>query len=81
MVLFSVLAMTLFQFGLGTRQSDLTPFAGGLLWVILALTAVLGVGRSYVVEREQRVLDGLLAGYALVFGLVAYATYESVFDD
>jgi heme exporter protein B len=53
--------MVIFQFGFGTRDTDLTRFAGGLLWVTLALTAVLGVGRTYVAEREQRVLDGLLA--------------------
>ena len=44
----------------GTRDDDLTRFTGGLMWVTLAFTAVLGVGRSYVAEREQRVLDGLL---------------------
>lgn len=60
MVLFAVLALILFQFGFGTRSDDLTPVAGGILWVTLAFTAVLGVGRSYVAEREQRVLDGLL---------------------
>jgi heme exporter protein B len=60
MLLFAVLAMIIFQFGFGTREEDLTRFAGGLLWVTLAFTAVLGVGRSYVAEREQRVLDGLL---------------------
>jgi heme exporter protein B len=61
MVLFSLLAMILLQFAFGRVESDLTRFAGGLLWVVLALTAVLGVGRSYVAEREQGVLDGLLA--------------------
>jgi heme exporter protein B len=60
MVLFAVAAMVIFQFGFGTRTGDLTQFAGGLLWVTMALTAVLGVGRTYVAEREQRVLDGLL---------------------
>jgi heme exporter protein B len=60
MILFAVAAMVIFQFGFGTREGDLTRFAGGLLWVTLAFTAVLGVGRSYVAEREQRVLDGLL---------------------
>jgi heme exporter protein B len=60
MVLFAVVAMVIFEFGFGTRTDDLTPFAGGLLWVTLAFTAVLGVGRSYVAEREQRVLEGLL---------------------
>ena len=61
MILFAVAAMVIFQFGFGTRDTDLTRFAGGLLWVTIALTAVLGVGRTYVAEREQRVLDGLLA--------------------
>jgi heme exporter protein B len=60
MALFVVIAMVILQFGFGTRETDLTRFAGGLLWVPLAFAAVLGVGRSYVAEREQRVLDGLL---------------------
>jgi heme exporter protein B len=60
MLLFAVLVMVLFQFAIGSRTGDLTAFAGGILWATLALTAVLGVGRSYVPEREQRVLDGLL---------------------
>jgi heme exporter protein B len=60
MALFVVIAMVLLQFGFGTREANLTRFAGGLLWVPLAFAAVLGVGRSYVAEREQRVLDGLL---------------------
>jgi heme exporter protein B len=60
MVLFAILAMMIFQFAFGSRLGDLTPFAGGILWATLALTAVLGVGRSWVPEREQRVLDGIL---------------------
>lgn len=60
MILFAVVAMTIFQFAVGARGQDLTPVAGGILWATLALTAVLGVGRSWVPEREQRVLDGIL---------------------
>lgn len=60
MVLFAIVTLTVLQFGFGTRDGDLTRFVGGLMWVTLAFTAVLGVGRSYVAEREQRVLDGLL---------------------
>ena len=64
MILFAVMVMVIFEFAFGERSAartgDLTPYAGGLLWVTLAFTAVLGVGRSYVAEREQRVLDGLL---------------------
>ncbi|MFN8110237.1 MAG: heme exporter protein CcmB [Thermoleophilia bacterium] len=61
MVLFALVAMVLFQFTIGTRTEDPTPFAGGIIWGTVALTAVLGVGRTWVPEREQRVLDGLLA--------------------
>lgn len=60
MVLFSVLAMLVLQFAFQRVEDNLTPFAGGLMWVVLALTAILGVGRSYVAERDQGVLDGLL---------------------
>lgn len=60
MLLFAIVAMTIFQFAVGSRGEDLTPAAGGILWAVLALTAVLGVGRSWVPEREQRVLDGIL---------------------
>lgn len=60
MVLFSVLAMLVLQFAFQRVEDDLTLFAGGLMWAVLSLTAVLGVGRSYVAEREQGVLDGLL---------------------
>ena len=54
MVLFAIVMLAILQFGFGTRDDDLTRFVGGLMWVTLAFTAVLGVGRSYVAEREQR---------------------------
>lgn len=61
MVLFAVVAMLIFQFAVGGRGLSLSDVAGGILWATLALTAVLGVGRSWVPEREQRVMDGILA--------------------
>ncbi|MCC6830985.1 MAG: heme exporter protein CcmB [Thermoleophilia bacterium] len=61
MGLFALVGMVIFQFAIGTRTDDATPFAGGIIWATLALTAVLGVGRTWVAEREQRVLDALLA--------------------
>ena len=60
MGLFALVGMMIFQFAIGTRTDDATPFAGGIIWATLALTAVLGVGRTWVPEREQRVLDALL---------------------
>ncbi len=80
MSLFVVIAMVILQFGFGTRETNLTRFAGGLLWVPLAFAAVLGVGRSYVAEREQRVLDGLLVAPVSRFVmLLARATVIVVF--
>jgi heme exporter protein B len=60
-LLFALVAMVLFQFAVGTRTDDATPFAGGILWAVLGLTAVLAAGRAWVPEREGRVLEGLLA--------------------
>ncbi len=60
MGLFSLVVIILFQFAIGARIGDTTPIAGGILWATLALGAVLGVGRTWVPEREQRVLDAIL---------------------
>lgn len=73
MLLFAATLMLIFQFGIGARSSalessdgqpaqvdDITPLVGGILWAVIALTAVLGVTRAWVPEREQRVLDALL---------------------
>lgn len=58
-VLFAVLMMVIFELAL--RRDDLTTFAPGILWATITLTAVLAIGRSWVVEREQRVLDAILS--------------------
>lgn len=60
MALFVVIAMVILQFGFDVGDQEMSRFIGGLLWVPLTFAAVLGVGRSYVAEREQRVLDSLL---------------------
>ncbi|HWH15451.1 MAG TPA: heme exporter protein CcmB [Miltoncostaeaceae bacterium] len=60
MGLFALVAMIIFQFAIGQRADETTPFAAGIMWATIALTAVLGVGRTWVPEREQRVLDALL---------------------
>jgi heme exporter protein B len=60
MVLFSVAVLILFEFTVGARIADTTRIAGGIMWATLALGAVLGVGRTWVPEREQRVLDAIL---------------------
>ena len=58
MLLFVVATFVVFHFALPSGSSDLA--ASGLLWVAIVFTALLGLGRAFVPEREQRVLDGLV---------------------
>jgi heme exporter protein B len=58
MLLFVVAVFVVFHFSLPARSSDRA--AGGLLWVAIIFTALLGLGRAFVPEREQRVLDALV---------------------
>src|SRR5579864_8440078 len=58
MLLFVVATFVVFHFALPARSSHLA--ASGLLWVAIVFTALLGLGRAFVPEREQRVLDGLV---------------------
>jgi heme exporter protein B len=58
MLLFVVAIFVVFHFSLPAGSSDVA--AGGLLWVAIIFTALLGLGRAFVPEREQRVLDALV---------------------
>ena len=57
MVLFVVAMLVAFRFALPQEQEEA---ARGLLWVAIVFTALLGLGRAFVPEREQGVLDGLV---------------------
>jgi heme exporter protein B len=58
MLIFVVAALVVFHFALPADSSELA--AKGLLWVAIVFTALLGLTRAFVAEREQRLLDGLL---------------------
>ncbi|MDX6471406.1 MAG: heme exporter protein [Gaiellaceae bacterium] len=58
MLLFVVATFVVFHFALPSGSSKLA--ASGLLWVAIVFTALLGLGRAFVPEREQHVLDGLV---------------------
>ena len=58
MLLFVVATLVVFHFALPAGSSDLA--AKGLLWIALLFTALLGLTRSFVAEREQHLLDGLV---------------------
>ena len=58
MLIFVVTTFVVFHFALPAGSSRLA--ASGLLWVAIVFTALLGLGRAFVPEREQHVLDGLV---------------------
>jgi heme exporter protein B len=58
MLLFVAAVFVVFHFTLPGTPSRLET--SGLLWVAILFTALLGLGRAFVPEREQRTLDGLV---------------------
>jgi heme exporter protein B len=58
MLLFVVSALVVFHFALPADTSETAET--GLLWIALLFTALLGLARAFVAEREQRVLDALV---------------------
>jgi heme exporter protein B len=58
MVLFVAAVFVVFHFVLPAAPSRLETT--GLLWVAILFTALLGLGRAFVPEREQRTMDGLV---------------------
>ncbi len=58
MLLFVIAIFVVFHFSLPSGSSDLA--ASGLLWVAIVFTALLGLGRAFVPEREQHLFDGLV---------------------
>jgi heme exporter protein B len=58
MLLFVLAMLAIFHFALPSGSSRLSEL--GLLWVAIVFTALLGLGRAFVAEREQGLLDALV---------------------
>jgi heme exporter protein B len=58
MLLFVSSTLVIFHFALPSGSGELAGL--GLLWVAIVFTALLGLSRSFVAEREQNALDGLV---------------------
>jgi heme exporter protein B len=59
-VFFSVLLLFVFEFTLGADRERLAAVLPGLLWLGVLLAALLGLGRSFVLERENDCWEALL---------------------
>ena len=57
---FSVLLLFVFEFTLGADRDRLAAVLPGLLWLGVLLAGLLGLGRSFVLERENDCWEALL---------------------
>ncbi len=60
LLFFSLLLLFLFQFALGPDRRSLEAALPGLLWLGFILAGLLGLGRSFVAERDNDCWEGLL---------------------
>jgi heme exporter protein B len=62
MGLYAVLVLIVFGivFALLGHDIDAKQLAGGLVWVLIVFTSLLGLGRSFAFEKESSCIEGLL---------------------
>lgn len=60
MFVFSLISLFVFSFSFELRVENVAEVVPGVLWVAFAFTGVLGLGRSFIREKDQGCLDGLL---------------------
>jgi len=60
MFVFSLLVIFIFNFAFDLRADNATTLAPGVLWVAIAFAGMLGLGRSFIIERDRGSLEGLL---------------------
>lgn len=60
MFVFALLVVVIFNFAFELRVADAATIAPGVLWVAVTFAGMLGLNRSFVLEKDRGCLDGLL---------------------
>ena len=62
MGLYALLVIIVFgtALALTSRGVDIASLGGGLIWVLIVFTSLLGLGRSFAYEKEQGCVEGVL---------------------
>jgi len=60
-LVFILLVIVIFNFAFGTSREMMELVAPGILWVTFAFAGVLSLNRSFIPEKEQDCLEGLMA--------------------
>ncbi|MBI2980076.1 MAG: heme exporter protein CcmB [Chloroflexi bacterium] len=59
-LVFTLLVIVIFNFAFSANQQMIELVAPGILWVTFAFAGVLSLNRSFIMEKEQACLDGLM---------------------
>ena len=59
-LVFAILVIVVFNFALDVTQETVSILAPGILWVAFSFAGVLAMSRTFVIEKDQSSLDGLL---------------------
>lgn len=60
MVFFSILVVVVFNFAFDLRGETLLRYAPGVLWIAFIFAGVLGLNRSFLLEKEEGGIIGLM---------------------
>ncbi len=60
MFVFALLSVIIFQFAFDLRVDNARQVVPGVLWVAISFSGVLGLNRSFVLEKDKGSLEGLL---------------------
>ena len=60
MFVFSLLVILIFNFAFDLRAENQKTLAPGVLWVAIAFAGMLGLSRSFIIEKDRGSLEGLL---------------------
>ncbi len=59
-LVFTLLVIVIFNFAFGANQETIELVAPGILWATFAFAGVLSLNRSFIVEKEEGCLEGLM---------------------
>ena len=59
-LVFSLLVIVVFNFGINPNPTNVGVFAPGILWIAFIFGGVLGFTRTFAIEKENDALNGLL---------------------
>ena len=61
MFVFTLLVVIIFSFAFQGETADVKRLSSGILWVAFTFAGVLSLGRSFIFEKDEHCLEGLLA--------------------